>query len=129
MLQGLSDLRSICSAPGKVILFGEHAVVYGHPAIAAATDQRTQVEVDCCGGEFTVNGFRIHDRYHSYLLKAVEKVWTREDPVRIMTEGGVPSASGTGSSAALTVATVAALRRLMGHHELAGIAQDSFVVE
>lgn len=128
-MQGLSDLRSICSAPGKVILFGEHAVVYGHPAIAAATDQRTQVEVDCCGAEFTVNGFRIHDKYHSYLLTAVEKVWRRSEPIRILTEGGVPSASGTGSSAALTVATVAALHRLMGRGDAGGIAQDAFTVE
>lgn len=128
-MEGLADLRSICSAPGKVILFGEHAVVYGHPALAAATDQRTQVEVDCCGDRFTVNGYRIHDRFHSYLLKAVEKVWRRPDPVRIQTEGGVPSASGTGSSAALTVATVAALRQLQGHTDLPGLAQAAFEVE
>jgi len=125
----LAALRAICSAPGKVILFGEHAVVYGHPAIAAATDQRTEVEVDCCGSEFTVNGFRIHDRFHSYLLTAVERVWGRAEPVRIQTEGGVPSASGTGSSAALTVATVAALHRLRGQETLAAIAQDAFEVE
>lgn len=125
----LSDLRAICSAPGKVILFGEHAVVYGHPAIAAATDQRTEVEVDCCGSEFTVNGFRIHDRFHSYLMTAVDRVWKRVEPIRIQTEGGVPSASGTGSSAALTVATVAALHRLLARHALAGIAQDAFEVE
>jgi len=128
-LQGLSDLRAICSAPGKVILFGEHAVVYGHPALAAATDQRTHVEVDCCGTEFTVNGFRIHDRFHSYLLTAVQEVWRRQDPVRIQTEGGVPSASGTGSSAALTVACVGALHRLLGRSDLAAVAQDSFRTE
>jgi mevalonate kinase len=128
-VSGLSDLRAICSAPGKVILFGEHAVVYGHPALAAATDQRTEVEVDCCGTEFTVNGFRIHDRYHSYLLRAVDQVWQRREPVRIQTDGGVPSASGTGSSAALTVATVAALHKLQGRVELPAIAQESFEVE
>lgn len=128
-MQGLSDLRAVCTAPGKVILFGEHAVVYGHPALAAATDQRTQVEVDCCGTEFTVNGLRIHDRYHSYLLTAVQQVWTRQEPIRIQTEGGVPSASGTGSSAALTVATVGALHALLGKRDLPGIAQDAFRVE
>lgn len=119
----------MASAPGKVILFGEHAVVYGHPAIAAATDQRTIVEVDCCGDRTTVNGYRIHDRYHSYLLTAVERVWARPDPVRIQTEGGVPSASGTGSSAALTVACVAALRRLQMKEDMPGLAQSAFEVE
>lgn len=124
-----SALRATCSAPGKVILFGEHAVVYGHPAVAAATNQRTLVEVDCCGDRFTVNGYRLHERYHAYLQTAVEHIWKRKDAVRIQTEGGVPSASGTGSSAALTVATVAALRRLQELEGLPGLAQDAFRVE
>lgn len=39
--------RSICSAPGKVILFGEHAVVFGVTAIAAAlSDLRIVVQLD-----------------------------------------------------------------------------------
>lgn len=129
MLEGIHDLRAICSAPGKVILFGEHAVVYGHPAIAAATNQRTLVEADRCGDRFTVNGYRIHERYHSYLLTAVERVWGDDDPVRLQTEGGVPSASGTGSSAALTVAAVGALHQLRHQMELPQIAQDAFSVE
>lgn len=34
------------SAPGKIILSGEHAVVYGHPAILAAVDRRLSVEIE-----------------------------------------------------------------------------------
>ncbi len=127
-VDGLSDLRAIASAPGKVILFGEHAVIYGHPAIAATTDQRTVVEVDVVGTRTTVNGHRIHERYHSYLLTAVDRLWKGE-PVRLQTEGGVPSASGTGSSSALTVAAVAALHQLQGSQSIEVIAQDAFEVE
>ena len=38
----------ICSAPGKTILFGEHAVVYGTNAIATVIDYR-------CFGSFSIN--------------------------------------------------------------------------
>ncbi len=127
-VDGLSDLRAIASAPGKVILFGEHAVIYGHPAIAATTNQRTVVEVDVVGSKTTVNGHRIHERYHSYLLTAVDRLW-EGDPVRLQTEGGVPSASGTGSSSALTVAAVAAIHQLKGDDYIEEIAQDAFEVE
>ncbi len=39
-------LRSLTvSAPGKLMLFGEHAVVYGHPCLVTAVDQRLHLMV------------------------------------------------------------------------------------
>ncbi|WP_044957502.1 galactokinase family protein, partial [Halarchaeum acidiphilum] len=34
------------SAPGKVYLFGEHAVVYGEPAVPCAIERRATVRVE-----------------------------------------------------------------------------------
>ena len=33
------------SAPGNIFFFGEHAAVYGKPAICASVDRRTSVEL------------------------------------------------------------------------------------
>lgn len=34
------------SAPGKLVLFGEHAVIYGYPCIVTAMDQRIKVTIE-----------------------------------------------------------------------------------
>ena len=39
-------MKITASAPGKLILAGEHSVVYGEPALATAIDLRTTVTVD-----------------------------------------------------------------------------------
>ncbi|MCC6010683.1 MAG: hypothetical protein LM588_06845, partial [Fervidicoccaceae archaeon] len=33
-------MRVTASAPGKITLFGEHAVVYGYPALVVAINKR-----------------------------------------------------------------------------------------
>src|SRR3990167_7052888 len=37
--------KIIVSAPGKLMLFGEHAVVYNHPCLVTAVDQRMRATV------------------------------------------------------------------------------------
>lgn len=122
-------LDAKASAPGKVILFGEHAVVYGEPSLSLAVDQRTSVSGAAVGDQVTVNGRALNPRWHRYILQAVERHW--DGPLRLQVESGVPSSSGMGSSAALSVATCAVLLRLRseGPVEPARIAEASFDAE
>jgi len=39
------DLRAVGSGSGKLILFGEHSAVHGHPAIGVSLPERTRVEL------------------------------------------------------------------------------------
>ena len=101
-----------CSAPGKIYLFGEHAVVYGKRAIACAIDLRTTVEITRGG-----KGIHIQSVYkddpdkNPYIRTAIKKFQRLHDvdDINISVASKIPIASGLGSSAAVTVATVAAL--------------------
>ncbi len=101
------------SAPGKCILFGEHAVVYGQPAVAVAIDQRMSVKLKL-NSDWRIDGMAFHPDRHPHVEALKQRLWDSGPPLSIKITGDIPPASGLGSSAALSVAASAALRCARG---------------
>ena len=101
------------SAPGKCILFGEHAVVYGQPAVAVAIDQRMSVKLKL-NSDWRIDGMAFHPDRHPHVEALKQRLWDSGPPLSIKVTGDIPPASGLGSSAALSVAASAALRCARG---------------
>jgi mevalonate kinase len=93
-------------------LFGEHAVVYGKRAIACAIDLRTTVEISRGDkGVRIQSAFKDDPDKNPYIRTAIKKFQRLQDvdDITIKVASKIPIASGLGSSAAVTVATIAAL--------------------
>jgi mevalonate kinase len=129
------------SAPGKIILFGEHAVVYGRPALAVPVTQvHADVEVldsDRVGIWIDAPDINLHAELntlpsdhpiatviHNFLflsrvlpLSPQERGWGegRFPHLNIKITSTIPVASGLGSGAAVTVALVRALSSHLDH--------------
>tara|TARA_B100000925_G_C22000096_1_gene470832 strand:+ start:820 stop:1914 length:1095 start_codon:yes stop_codon:yes gene_type:complete len=101
------------SAPGKCILFGEHAVVYGQPAVAVAIDQRMSVNIEL-NNDWRIDGMTFHPERHPHVEALRQRLWDNGPALSIKIKGDIPPASGLGSSAALSVAASAALRCARG---------------
>lgn len=116
------------SAPGKFILFGEHAVVFGKPAFALAIDRRLTVTVaeaertELNGKPFGAAG---NSPYVEECLRRVEP----QGHLRLETRSTIPAGSGLGSSAAAAIATLAALDRQGRLREEDDLARAGFEVE
>jgi mevalonate kinase len=117
------------ASPAKFILFGEHAVVYGEPAIAVAIELPLTISVSP-SQDFTVDGAPLDARAHSFIKGALELGW-KGPPVALGTRSEIPRASGLGSSAAVVVATLAALKRFGGAAKIdeEELARTAFEVE
>lgn len=115
------------SAPGKIILFGEHAVVYGRPALAVPVTQ-VHADVDvtassCPGIWIHAPDVNLHAELSSLpvdhpIAAATRSVFatlgiSSPPPLEITITSTIPVASGLGSGAAVTVALLRALSSML----------------
>lgn len=129
--------KSKASAPAKVILFGEHFVVYGNPAILASINRRVTVDARMIDQNKVAisSDIGIAGEYRNSRFKKLEggnEAKTMLDPlhnatrqvisarnkqanagIELVISSTVPPGIGLGSSAAACVATVAAVNSLL----------------
>ncbi len=97
------------SAPGKIHLMGEHAVVYGKPALLSAVNLRLKVTIQQ-SDKLTIQPKEVEDIV-LYAMKIVQEHFKLDSlpPFSVTVTSDIPFGFHLGSSAALAVATVGAL--------------------
>lgn len=100
-------------ASGKVILFGEHAVVYGVPAIAAGLSRGTVARVRAAPSD----QIRIDDQVLSpenelHQALGALRANLQSEPVALDLQLDMPAGAGLGASASMAVATARAINDL-----------------
>ena len=121
-------MKSIASAPGKIILFGEHFVVHGTKAILAAIDKRVTVtttftenktiKVNSQLGTIEVLISSSHEEVKSefrpfvYLANKIINSEQNASGLEITIDSDIPIGVGLGSSSACCVAATASISEL-----------------
>lgn len=114
------------TASGKLILSGEHAVVYGHQAVAVSIDRGTTVTLRRRPGATRIERSVLRDER---LRAAIATVLPAEG-VGVSIETDLPVGRGMGSSAALAIALIRARAGLEGREaDFGELLEDGFKVE
>ncbi len=121
-------MKSKASAPGKVILFGEHFVVYGVKAILCAIDKRITVtsektqskkisiksNIDYLELEPNKPLSEINSPLKPFYFLADKMLQNQNVGIEINIESDIPLGVGLGSSSACCVAGAASITKLFG---------------
>ncbi len=119
------------TASGKIILFGEHSVVYGHPAIAIpVTEVKARAIIRAAprspSGEIFVDApdINLHSSYHDLpqdhplaaAIRLVKSALSISNPpaCQIRVTSTIPIAASLGSGTAVSVALIRSLSAFMG---------------
>ncbi|MCX8158428.1 MAG: mevalonate kinase [Candidatus Diapherotrites archaeon] len=96
---------------GKIILFGEHFVIYGLPAIAASIDLKTDVDLifDPSLTDIKLSGVFNNEKAKEITNAILNNLGIKERSLFFNVKTNIPVASGLGSSAALSVAIARAI--------------------
>jgi mevalonate kinase len=118
-----ADVREWSQAPGKVILFGEHAVVYGEPAVGMPLSRGARVRITPGTGRVsivTAPSIRVTPSKRAASPKdLVARALGDAAPMSDVTiELGFPPMAGFGSSAAIAIALLRARQRRWSNRSL-----------
>ncbi|NDB88070.1 MAG: mevalonate kinase [Thaumarchaeota archaeon] len=121
-------MKSVASAPAKVILFGEHFIVYGGKAILCAIDKRITVEseivnsdtiqIDSDLGSITVSKSEPVDKVDAkfrsviFIAQKMLKQFNSKSGLKISIRSEIPAGVGLGSSSACCVASAGSIAGL-----------------
>jgi len=134
-------MRIIASAPAKIILYGEHAVVYNQPAIAvpvsslrvtASAEASTHLQIIAADLNqvlpIDVQSHSVDDALTLTIRLVLEKLRLPPPLVNITLESQIPLASGLGSGAAVSTALARVLSKVL-HHPLSDVELNQIVYE
>jgi len=121
-------LKSKASAPGKVILFGEHFVVYGVKAILCSINKRVTVTAEKISDKkIVINSeignlilepnksiSEINSPLKPFYYLANKVIKNQDTGIQIKIDSEIPLGVGLGSSSACCVAGAAAIFKLFG---------------